>query len=163
MKLSDINVALEAMLDAVDPDTGELLCDPDELEALALEREEKLEGLALYVKNCRAEAEAIKAEKLALEKRQKTAENKAERAKSFLQAMLAGEKLKTPRASVSYRRTESPKIVDEAAFWRYAADHNELVRRKDPEVDLVAVKAAIQAGEAVPGAEIVSKQSVIIK
>ncbi len=163
MTLYDINARMEYLLEQVDEETGELLCSYEELEALAMARDEKLEGLALYVKNMKAEAEAIEAEKLALEKRQKTAKNKAERAKSFLQAMLAGEKLKTPRASVSYRRTESTKIVDEAAFWRYAADHDELVRHKDPEADLVAVKAAIQAGEAVPGAEIVSKQSVIIK
>lgn len=161
MKLYDINAALEAMLDAVDPDTGELLCDPDELEALALEREEKLEGLALFVKNCKAEAEAIKAEKLALEKRQKTAENKAERAKSFLQAMLAGGKLKTARASVSYRRTEAVELGED--FMPWAREHNAFLRYKDPEPDKKAIGEAIKAGEEVPGAEIVVRQSMTIK
>ena len=65
MTLYDINAQLEALLEQVDPETGELLCDMDQLEALSLERDRKLEGLALYIKNRDAEAKAIREEEKA--------------------------------------------------------------------------------------------------
>ena len=161
MKLYDINAALEALLEQEDPETGELLCDMDALEALLLERDEKLEGLALYVKNQKAEAEAIKAEKQALEKRQKAAENKAERAKCFLQFILGGEKFQTPKVSVSYPRTEA---VDQGEdFLPRALEHDSFLRDSEPEPDKKAIAEAIKAGEEVPGAEIVVRQSMTIK
>ena len=41
MKIWEINQALEALLEQVDPETGELTCDMDALEALTIERDEK--------------------------------------------------------------------------------------------------------------------------
>ena len=57
MKLYEIN---EAILACVDPETGE--ADVEKLDELMLIREVKIENLALWVKELRAEAEAIKAE-----------------------------------------------------------------------------------------------------
>ena len=45
------------ILDCVDLETGEIL-DTEKLDALQMEREAKLEGVALWVKDLRAEAEA---------------------------------------------------------------------------------------------------------
>ena len=101
MKLYEINAALEALLEQVDEETGELTCDMEQLEALSLERDEKLEGLALYCKNAAAEAEAIKAEEKTLAERRKRLENRAERARTFLSEQLCGEKFTTPKVAVS--------------------------------------------------------------
>ena len=61
-KLYEINHDIEALLDAVtDPETGEIV-DMDCLEGLFIEREKKLEHVALYCKNIRAEKNAVKAE-----------------------------------------------------------------------------------------------------
>ena len=62
MTLYEIDAQLEEMLEQVDPETGELLCDMEQLEALSLERDRKLENLALYIKNRDAEAKAIREE-----------------------------------------------------------------------------------------------------
>ena len=50
-----------AILGCVDDETGEVI-DFDKLDKLTMQREQKLEGAALAVKNLTAEAEAIKAE-----------------------------------------------------------------------------------------------------
>ena len=49
------------ILDCVDMETGEIL-DTEKLTALQMERERKLEGVALWVKDLSAEAAAVKEE-----------------------------------------------------------------------------------------------------
>ena len=73
-----------AIMDCVDEETGEVV-DIEELEALQIEREKKVEGIALAVKNYAAEAKAIKEEE---------------------------EKFKTARVSVYYKNNESVTIDD---------------------------------------------------
>lgn len=160
MKLFEINAALEELLNQQDPDTGELTCDLDQLDALMMERDEKLEGLALYVKNADAEAKAIREEEKALAERRRSLENKAERAKGFLAEQLAGEKFSTPKVAVSYRKSEQVEVS--MAF--FTEESNErFLRFKDPEADKTAIKNALKAGETVPGAELVSKTNMILK
>ena len=65
------------ILSCVDLETGEVI-DTEKLDALQMEREKKVEAVACWVKDLKAEAEAIKAEKQILADRQKAAENKAE-------------------------------------------------------------------------------------
>lgn len=162
MRLYDINATLEALLDAVDPDTGELLCDLEELEALIMARDEKLESVALYIKNRAAEAEAIKAEKLALAQRQKVAENKAERARRFLAEMLAGEKFTSPRVAVSWRKSQAVELG--ADFLPWARQYgDQYLSYRDPEPDKKAIGAALKAGQEIPGAELVTNLNMQIK
>lgn len=162
MRLYEINAALEELLNQVDPETGELVCDMDALEALSIEREEKLEGLALYCKNLTAEAEAIKAEKLALEKRQKAALNRAEKARDFLARMLAGEKFTTPKVAVSWRTSQAVQLDDDFLPWAMQYG-DQYLSYKDPDPDKKAIAAALKAGEAVPGAELVTNLNMQIK
>lgn len=158
--LYELDAMIESLLDQEDPETGELLCDMEQLEAVLMERDAKLENIALYIKNKRAEAEAIKTEKLALEKRQQTAVNKAERAKGFLEEYLKGQKFSTPKVAVSYRRSE----VVELGMSFFTDDGNErFFRYKDPEADKKAIAAALKNGETVPGAELVSRNNMQIK
>lgn len=162
MRLYEVNAALEELLNQVDPETGELVCDMDALEALSIERDEKLEGLALYCKNLTAEAEAIKAEKQNLEKRQKAAVNRAERAKDFLARMLAGEKFTTPKVAVSWRKSQAVQL--DADFLPWAMQHGgQYLSYKDPDPDKKAIAAALNAGEDVPGAELVTNLNMQIK
>jgi seryl-tRNA synthetase len=105
MKLYEIDQAIQAILDGaeVDAETGELLLNTEELEALQMERDAKLEGVALAIKNLSAEAAAICEEEKKLAERRKAVENKAERLKSWLAIALDGGKLETPRVRVSVR------------------------------------------------------------
>lgn len=115
MKLYEIDQAIQEILDGavVDEATGEVSMDLEALEALELQRQDKLEGVALAVKNISAEADAIRAEEKKLAARRKTLENKRDGLKDYLAYALNGEKLKTPRVAVSYRAgVESAKIDD---------------------------------------------------
>ena len=85
----------QEILDCVDMETGEIL-DSEKLDALQMEREQKLEGVALWIKDLNAEAEAVKAEADKLTARKRALDNKITGLKMWLLTALDGEKLKTP-------------------------------------------------------------------
>ena len=157
MTLYEINSEL---LNLIDEETGEVL-DYEKFVELNLARDEKIENIGLWIKDLKAEASALKAEKDALAKRQKTAENKAERLTNYLQMMLEGEKFKTPRLSVSYRTSKAVEVDNEFLSWAMA-NGEQYLRYKEPEVDKTAVKEALEKGE-VPHAALVERVSVTIK
>lgn len=153
MKLYEID---EAILSCIDTETGEIL-DADKLNALQIEREEKLENVALWIKNLKSDAEALKAEKQAFADRQKAAENKAESLKKWLTEALAGEKFKTTRVAVSFRKTKSVQVED---IWKL---DDSFVKYAEPTPDKAAIKKAIEAGQEVAGATLVENVSCSVK
>lgn len=80
---------LECMANCIDPDTGEII-DSEQLEALKMERQTKLENVALYIKNLKADAAMYKAEKQAFAERQAAAEKRAESLSEWLKKHLTG-------------------------------------------------------------------------
>lgn len=158
MKLYEID---NAILDCIDTETGEII-DIDKLNELHLERDAKIENVACWIKDLKAEAEAIKAEKLALAERQKAAENKAESLKKWLAYALDGEKFKTARCSVSFRKTESVEVTEEG-LEALMKGHDELLTYKAPEPNKTAIKQAIKDGLNVAGVQLVQNVSTIIK
>lgn len=153
MKLYEID---EAILNCIDTETGEII-DADQLDKLTMERDTKIENVACWIKDLKAEAEALKAEKLAFAERQKVAENKAESLKKWLAYALDGNAFKSTRASVTFRKSQAVEIAD-----IYKVDENYL-RYKEPEADKIAIKEALKAGKTVAGATLVENTSVIIK
>lgn len=153
MKLYEID---QAIMDCIDMETGEII-NEELLNSLQMERDTKIENVALWIKELKAEAEALKAEKMAFAERQKVTENKMESLKKWLAYALNGEKFKTVRASVTFRTTEKVEVAD-----IFKLDEN-YVRYRDPEADKDAIKKAIKAGQEVAGATLVSSTSVIIK
>ena len=158
MTIYEIN---EGILNCIDPETGEII-DIDKLNELELERDAKIENVACWIKELKAEAEAIKAEKLALAERQKVAENKAESLKKWLAYALQGEKFKTAKCSVSFRKTESVEVTDEGLS-NLMKEHDELLTYKAPEANKKAIKDAIKDGLSVQGVRLECNTSVIIK
>lgn len=153
MKLYEID---QAILNCIDLETGEII-DTEQLDKLTMEREVKLENVACWIKELKAEAEALKAEKMAFAKRQQVAENKMDSLKKYLAYALDGQAFKTTRASVTFRKSQSVEIAD-----IYKLDENYL-RYKEPEADKTAIKEAIKQGKTVAGATLVENTSVIIK
>lgn len=160
MKLYEIDQAIEA---CIDWETGEIL-DAERLDALQMERTAKLEGVACWIKNLEAEADALKAEKDAFAKREKTARNKADSLKRWLTNALQGEKLTTARAAISFRKSESVEFVNQDLFVVWASeDHNSLLTYKQPEPNKTAIKQALKAGVQLPGAMLVERHNISIK
>lgn len=153
MKLYEIN---EAILACLDLETGEVL-DAEKLAELQIEREEKIENVALWYKNLCADAEAYKNEKNSFAEKQKAAEAKAESLKKWLDYVLAGEGFKTTKVTMSYRKSEQVVVDDltqlDARFLKYA----------EPTPDKVELKKALKAGEEIFGARLESKNNISIK
>ena len=150
MNLYEINEAVETAFNlAVDPTTGEV--NEDQLvllEMLEIERDKKIENIALLIKNYKADAAALKAEKDAFAKRQKQAENKAESLSRYLETALNGEKFSSEKCAISFRKTS--KIVLNEGCTVYDIDTH-FLRMKEPELDKQAIKQALADGIKVEG------------
>lgn len=140
----------------IDEDTGEIL-NVMQLDELEMARDEKAENVALYIKNLRAEAEAIKAEEKALASRRKQTERKAESLAGYLQYCLGGDKLKTPRVAVSYRKSQRVECDDISMV------PEKYLRYKDPELDKAAIKEAIKDGRDDTGCRLEDYTSMSIR
>ena len=159
MTLYEIDAALTGLVD----EDGVIL-DIDAFEALEMERDAKVEGMALWIKNLKAEVEAIKNEEQTLAARRKADENKIERLKSYIAYIMHSQPLRTPRVAITYRNTPVVKVDDESEFIKWARNSAEqYLRYREPEINRTAVKKALDNGETVPGAHIESSVSTIIK
>lgn len=145
-----------AILACIDYETGEVI-DIGQLAALQMEREQKIESIALWYKNLLSDAAAYKAEKDAFAEKERRAADKAERLKQFLLDALQGEKYKSTRVSISYRKSDSVVVEDVLNL------PTQYVKFSDPEPRKLEIKQAIKNGEEVRGARLESKQSIIIK
>lgn len=158
MKLYEID---NAILECIDMETGEII-NAEKLDALNMERDAKIENVVLWIKDLKAEAEAIKAEKLALAERQKIAENKVESLKKWVAYALGGQKFSTAKCAVSFRNTESVEVTEEG-LEALMKEHDELLTYKAPEPNKKAIKDAIKDGLSVAGVQLVQNVSTIIK
>ena len=158
MKLYEID---SAILECIDMETGEII-DAEKLDALNMERDAKIENVVCWIKDLKAEAEAIKAEKQKLAERQKVAENKVESLKKWVAYALGGQKFSTARCAVSFRNTESVEVTEEG-LEALMKEHDELLTYKVPEPNKTAIKQALKDGLTVAGVELVRNTNVIIK
>ena len=143
------------ILACVDLDTGEII-DMDKLQELQMEFDQKVEGVACWIKNLLSEAKALKEEKDNLAERQKACENKAASLKEYLQSALGGQKFKTSKVSISYRKSEQVQVDDMS---KLGADY---LKFKEPEADKTKIKQALKAGIQLKGAQLVEKQNIQI-
>lgn len=147
----------EAILNCIDED-GEVV-DIEMLEALEMERDKKISNIACWIKDLKAEAEAIKAEKQNLDKRQKAAENKAESLKGFLTRYLDGAKYKDSKVSISYRKSVSTEIAEDLDLNTLPDDCKNIT----VSASKTAIKEHLMAGEEIEGCTLVEKNSIQIR
>jgi len=143
------------ILACIDEETGEP--DADKLDALMIERNDKLEAVALWVKNLSAEVDMIKAEEDALAARRKAKTQKIEGLKKYLSDALGGTKFETAKCMVKFNHNKSVVVTD---FTKISDDY---LRYKEPEVNKKAVADAIKNGQTVDGCELVENVTISIK
>lgn len=169
MTLYDIDAQIAALDGAaeddmlIDAETGELISVSQALDALRMEREEKLENVACWVKNLCAEADAIREEENRLVKRRKAAETKAANLKAWLLAAMTREdgttdKLKTGRVMVSVKRNPPSTVVYEELL-----PSTYKVAKITYQANKELIKRELLAGGEVPGAHLEYGRSVVIK
>ena len=144
------------IMECVDFETGEII-DVERLEALQMEFDSKVEGIALWIKSLVAEAKMVKEEKDNLAARQKACENKAESLKKYLASALGGEKFKTSKVSISYRKSKSVEVEDISLL------DDDYLKFKEPEADKTKIKKALEEGISLEGVSLVEKNNIQIK
>ena len=160
--LYDIDAAILA---CVDQETGEIF-DPEQLDALQMERAQKLEGVALWIKDLKAEAEAVKAEVDKLNARKKAIDNKVEGLKTWLLYALGGEKLKTARCNVYQTHSQKVVIDDEKAMIDMLMSSpfgEKFLRMKEPEIDKNALKDSLKQGYEYEFAHLEETEGLVIR
>ena len=162
MRIYEINEAIERMVaEAVDPETGEVNLDFAALDALQMERDTKIENLALLIKNTSAEAEAIGNEIERLTERKRRAEKEITRMKDYLTYVLGNQKFETPKVAVSFRKSQ--KVDTTESFLTWASEWRPDLIRVKTEADKTAIKKALKDGAEIPGVEIKESYSLTIK
>lgn len=154
MSLWDIDARIEEL---VDYETGEI-ADYEALEALEMERDTKISNTACFIKQLRAEAEAIKAEKVELGKRQSAKENYADRLEEYLAKYLNGMKFEDSRCRISYRKSEQVE-VDETKIDELPARFVKIEKK----ISKQAIKDALKGGQIIEGCRLVEHQNMQIK
>ena len=154
----------QSILDCIDTETGEII-DAEKLNKLMIEKEVKIENVALWVKNLLSDADAFEAEKDAFAEREKAARNKAENLKQWLSMALDGQKFSTSKVQISFRNSESVEIEDEKKFvdWAWDNERDDLLTYKDPTPNKTAIKQLLKSGKTLNGASIVKNQNIQIK
>lgn len=150
----------QEIMSCVDMESGEVI-DFEKLDALTMERDKKIENIALWVKNLEADAKAYKEEKDNFAQKQKSAENKAKSLKEYLSRFLDGTAYKSTKVNVSFRTSKAVDVFDISALMTMD-DCDNYLKYKEPEPDKTAIKNAIASGVNVPGCKIVENQNIQI-
>jgi len=148
----------EAILECLDMETGEVI-DEDKLTALNMERDRKISNVACWIKDIKAENEAIKAEKQNLSRRQDVNEHKIESLKKWLTFALNGDKFKDGRVSISYRKSESVQFDDSFKLENLPSEF----RKVTVEPMKLEIKQAIKDGQTVTGCYIKEENNIQIR
>lgn len=139
----------------VDVETGEIL-NADELESIELERDTKIENIALWIKNLNSDIEAYKKERDSFAEKARVAGNKLESLKGYLNYALNGDKFKSDRVNISYRKSEVVELAHDFNDPRFLVP-------QEPKIDKAGVKKALKDGEDIKGAMLIERQNIQIK
>ena len=152
MNLYEIN---REILACIDYETGEIL-DEGRLNSLEIEREKKIENVALWIKNLESEAAALKKEKDAFTQREKSTKNKIESLKKYLENALQGQKFQTTKCAISFRTSTTLGMSEKAEI-------PEEFRKYSFDLDKTKMKEALKNGAKYKGFWLQKNQKIQIK
>ena len=147
----------QAILDCLDFETGEVIY-PIRLDELQMEREAKVENVALWIKNLEADAMVYEKEANAFIERADAAVKKAERLREWLANALNGQRFSTARCDVSFRTSERLEI---AAGTKLPKEF--MVETVTAKPDKLAIKRRLKDGGEVVGCSLVKRLNTQIK
>lgn len=152
------------IMELVDPETGEIV-DGAAFDQLQMDRVDKLENIACFIKSTAAEAAAIRAEEVALAARRKVLENREERLRKILSDALGGEKFQTAKCSVTFRVTSRVEVTEPGLAVAWAERHNYggLVNYKAPEISKRDLGDLLRSGVQIPGVALIEGFSMGVK
>lgn len=173
MTLYDVDERLVTLINEhFDIEDG-VLCETEEelakkIDEVSLDLDTKIENIGCYIKNLESDVEALKKEEDNLKARRKSAENKIEGLKRYLNGYLmacfpkdedrAKWKFKTPKVVLGYRKSNSVEVPDIEKL-----DKNFIKVKTEVIPDKTAIKDAIKNGKEVIGAFIKQNINLNIK
>lgn len=154
--LAAIEMADAGVEDVVDTETGEVMSLADCMADLQLAFEDKVEGCVLYMKNLKAEEQAIKAEVDSLKKRAEAKAKKREKLEEYLRAICPDKQYESSKYCLKFRKSEETVVPDDASKLPTV-----FIKIKTTiAADKTAIKKAIKAGEEIPGCSIEVKRNL---
>lgn len=149
-----------AILGDIELNDGEITTEIQQrIDLLAENFEEKAIAYGYVIKQYEGEESLIDAEIKRLQELKK----KSAKVSDYLKERISGamidfgiEKIETPTLKLSFRKSEAVEVVDESLLDQQFFNYK-------PTIDKTAIKAAIKAGEEVPGARIVSNLNLQLK
>lgn len=161
MNLYEIDSAIAAL---IDPDTGEIQ-NYEAFEELQMARDQKIENMALVLKNAAAASAAIKAEIDALKSRKEAADKTVERMKEYITQATGGQKFETAKVRLTFRSSTRVEISDEVTLldWLERHDKESCIKYKTPEISRSEVGKLLKDGEEVPGAILAEYSNLQVK
>lgn len=155
MKLYEISQQIRDILELgeyIDTDTGEYKT-LDDLDALNLALDEKLESTCIVIKELRAMSDALKAEVDRLNARRQSIDNRINWLTGYIIRNGAGIEIDTPKAQLKWRKSEQVEIIGQVPE-KYI-----IIKRQE---DKVALKKVLKI-QPVEGAILITKQNPQIK
>jgi len=169
----DVDLRLVTLLDDhFDTEDGVIYESEEELakkiDEVALELDKKIENIGCYIKNLESDVDALKKEEDNLKKRRKSAENKIEGLKRYLDGYLtacypnesdkAKWKFKTAKCLLGFRKSTSVEVpnIDEL-------DKEFIKTKTEISADKTAIKDAIKSGKEVKGAFLKNNLNLSVK
>lgn len=146
------------IMDCIDLETGEIVHE-DKLAALKLDKHEKLRNIAFLAINMTADAAALKEQETKFAARRKRAESTAKWAKETLAKELAGQTMKEPEFTISYKKSETVEVAD--SFVDKLPP--EFLTPVAPKVNKVELKKALKQGAIIEGVSLVEHSNIQVK
>lgn len=168
--LYEINKDLERVLDenavvklddgtAVDTDTGELFNLEEKIDGLLMERDKKIEGVALYTDDLLVKRAALAERIKALQEMAKSLDKQTDRLMDYLVHAIDGKEFSTNNVVIKVRKSQETEITDPSEI-PDEYKHEEI--KREIKIDKAAIKAAIKAGADVPGAQVKTNYNLTI-
>lgn len=154
--LAAIEMTDAGVEDVIDTETGEVISLADCMANLQIAFEDKVEGCVLYMKNLKAEEQAIKAEVDALKKRAEAKAKKREKLEEYLRAICPEKQYESSKYCLKFRKSEVAVVPDDVSKLP-----TEYIKAKAIiTADKAAIKKAIKAGKKIPGCSIATKRNL---
>lgn len=129
-----------------------------ELDDLQLGLEEKVLSIGTWIKNLKAEAEALKAEAKNLSNRATAKQNRLERLKTYLSdAIKPGTKYEDSRCKISWRSSTAVEVSIDPSLLP------EEYRKIAYSASKTDIKKDLEAGKSIVGAKLVKNENIQIK
>ena len=157
MRLYDIDAAIESL---IDEQTGEVL-DYDVFLNHPMERDKKIENIALWIKNLDALSNAIAKEKKVLNERKLFCENRALELRERLSLILNGAEYKSAQALIQYHDQDI--VVTDDKFLDRAVGIGRYIEYPPPMILYDALLLDLRRGKNIEGAWLQKKKGLVIK